>query len=58
MADKFWIEGSYFYFIYRGGCLLDAIESVSKRWSFNVDGACCNFSDESRFFKEDHFDGL
>ncbi len=38
-------------------CFIEAIECLSKRWSYSTDGAYCNFPDMSSPLEEEHFEG-
>lgn len=49
---------SYFDRLYEDNNLLEAIELLSRKWTFNVDGAYCNFPDMNSYDESEHFEGV
>lgn len=49
---------SYFDRLYEDNKLLEAMELLSRKWTFNVDGAYCNFPDMNSYDEGEHFEGV
>ncbi|MBH3404649.1 ribonuclease toxin immunity protein CdiI [Pseudomonas glycinae] len=57
-SDPNWIVKGYFDRMYDDGRFIEAVGYIVKRWGFSVDGAYCNFPDESSPLDEEHFEGV